>query len=487
MKQFFTTLLVVVLLSSTTRAQTRKESDTIQKVNDYLLQMEKAGFSGSVLVAIRDEKKISKGFGYSDKEKRIKNTPETIFDIGSITKQFTAAAILKLEMQGKLKTDDRINKYFDNVPEDKKNITIHDLLRHQSGLTSNVGKDFERIGETDFLDKVFTSKLRTEPGTNFYYSNIGYSLLAMIVERVTNQSYESYLYENLWKPAQMEQTGYSRPVFASERIAVGYYMNDSIWGKPSEMEWDSIAPYWHLKGNGGILSTTEDMYKWHQALSGDKILSKETKQKLFHPKLRHDESEESYYAYGWDVSKTHRNTTQIWHSGTNHIVYADFLSFPDEGLTLIMLSNKYHPHFNMLNLEISRIILNPDYKPEIPFIDNKENRDFTKRIIKTLQESGLENAKASYKSKHDSEQLLEYMMRQEGFDHIDNGKPDTAIRIFEMNAFVYPQSAKALQGLAEGYMETGKNEPALRYFKESLRLNPESRFVKNMIRDLEGK
>lgn len=485
MKQILTTLLTVVFMITASHSQTRKESDIILQINDYLLAMEKAGFDGSILVAINNEKKISKGFGFSNREKRIKNTPATVYDIGSITKQFTATAILKLEMQGKLNTDDKITKYFDSVPQDKANITIHDLLRHQSGLTANVGKDFESISEAEFLNKVFKSTLKSAPGTNFSYSNIGYSLLAMIIEKVSNQSYEAYLYENLWKPALMEQTGYRRPVFDADRIALGYFMNDSIWGKPSEMKWDKDAPYWHLKGNGGILSTTEDMYKWHQALTGEKILSKEAKQKLYHPRLRPDETEASYYAYGWDVSKTDRNTMQVWHNGTNHIVYADFLNFPDEKLTLIMLSNQFHPDFSMLNLEISRIIFNSNYKPEIPFIDNDENRNFTNRIIKTIQESGLEKAKAAYKAKKETEQLLEYLMRQEGFDHIDNGKPDTAIRIFEMNAFVYPESAKALQGLGEGYMETGKNELALRYFKESLRLNPESRFVKNMIRELE--
>ena len=90
---------------------------------------------------------ISKGYGFSDQEKKIYNTPKTIFDIGSITKQFTATAILKLEMQGKLSTDDSLAKYFDQVPADKANITLHDLLRHQSGLTSNVGGDFEKIND----------------------------------------------------------------------------------------------------------------------------------------------------------------------------------------------------------------------------------------------------------------------------------------------------------------------------------------------------
>jgi tetratricopeptide (TPR) repeat protein len=283
----------------------------------------------------------------------------------------------------------------------------------------------------------------------------------------------------------MKTTGYTRPQFDTNLIAVGYHNDNGIWGKPTDKEWDKFAPYWHLKGNGGILSTTEDLYKWHKCLMTELVLSEEAKQKLYHPKLRPEETENSYYAYGWDVSKTKRNTTQVWHNGTNRILYADFLRFTDENVTLIMLSNKSHSNFNNLNFETAKIIFNPNYKPEIPMADNEENRNFTNRIIKIIEEFGLETAKNDYKKKGKTEQLLEFLMRNEGFDHIDNGKPEIAIQIFEMNVFAYPKSTKALQGLGEGYMETGKKELALKYFKESLSINPENRFVNEMIKKLE--
>lgn len=485
MKQVFIICLTLIVFVTTTYGQNRNREQTIQRIETYLSKLGKAGFDGSVVVEENGEKCISKGFGYSNREKQIKNSPHTIFDIGSITKQFTAAAILKLEMQGKLSTDDKIAGFFNNIPEDKVSITIHDLLRHQSGLVSNVGKDFDKISEAEFLDKVFSSTLKFTPGTNFSYSNIGYSLLAMIIEKVSGTNYETYLYENLWRPAKMETTGYTRPAFDTNLIAVGYYQNDSVWGKPTGKEWDKTAPYWHLKGNGGILSTTEDMYRWHQSLMTDLVLSTQAKQKLYHPGLRAQENKTSYYAYGWFVSRTSRNTTQVSHDGTNRIFYAHFLRYIDENTTLIMLSNQYHPGFNNVNHEISKIIFNPDYKPEIPGTDNKENRDFTTRIIRTIKESGLEKAKTAYKKRKRSEQLLEFMMRNEGFNHIDNNQPGIAMQIFEMNVFVYPKSAKALQGLGEGYMETGKKELALKYLKQSLSMNSENPFVVDLIKKLE--
>jgi CubicO group peptidase (beta-lactamase class C family) len=484
MKTFIATFITFTTLLLNSFGQVASKNDTIQRINNYLTELDKVGFNGSVLVELNGRKILSKGYGFSNKEQQIKNSSSTVFDIGSVTKQFTAAAILKLEMQGKLSTNDSIARYFDDVPNDKQGITIHDLLRHQSGLVSNVGGDYEKISETEFLQKVFSSSLRFERGKSFSYSNIGYSLLAMIIEKVSGKSYETYLYENLWKPAQMEMTGYTRPRFDTSLIAVGY-TNDSIWGKPTDQAWDKTAPYLHLKGNGGILSTTEDMYKWHRALMTDNILSSEAKQKIYHPKLRPEEEESNYYAYGWFVQKTPRKTNQVMHNGTNHIFYADIIRFIDEGIVLIMLSNKAHPGFNGLTFDLIKIIFNPNYTPEIPQEDNNANRNFTEQLIKVIEVSGLETAKKEYQERNKDVKLLEFLMRNEGFNHIDNNQPEVALQIFEMNVFAYPNSAKALQGLAEGYFETGNKELALKYFKQSLSINPDNPFVMRMMKQIE--
>lgn len=484
MNHILTAVLALIITMHPCNGQTIDEKKVSKRIDNYLSAMEQVGFYGSVLVAIDGEKVISKGYGFSDVEKQIRNSPNTIFDIGSITKQFTAAAILKLEMQGKLSTSDRISKFFDNLPADKQQITIHDLLRHQSGLISTVGSDFEKITKEEFLQKVTGSDLLFPVGSSFSYSNVGYSLLAMIIEKISHQSYETYLYENLWKPSQMEMTGYKRPAFDKNLVAVGYENDQKVWGKPTDKAWDTASPYWHLKGNGGILSTTGDLYKWHLSLLTEKVLSKDAKQKLYHPQLRAEETENSYYAYGWDISKTNRNTTQVWHNGTNRILYADFLRFIDENVTFIMLSNKSHNNFNHLNFEMARLVFDSHFTPEIPAADNTENRAFSNHIIKTIAEFGLEKAKEEYATKKSTQQLLEFLMREQGFNHLDSGKPEIAIQIFEMNAFVYPASAKALQGLGEGYMETGKKELALKYLKESLGLNPDNPFVNRLIEQL---
>lgn len=388
-------LIVLLLLLHTAAGQEDNTRRTKQRIENYLIALEGVGFHGSVLVVLRGEVLLSNGYGFLDRQAASRNTAETIYDIGSITKQFTAAAILKLEMEGKLSVEDPLSKYFPDLPADKKNITLHDLLRHQSGLISTIGGDYEKISEEEFVRQVFTSRLKFATGSAFSYSNIGYSLLAIVIEKVSGQSYEMSLYENLWKPARMETTGYTRPDFRAEDIAIGYNQDDKAWGRPIDRAWDHTAPYWHLKGNGGILSTLGDMHQWYVALLGDRILSAEAKRKFYTPRLRSGENENSYYAYGWDVSKTDRNTRQVWHNGTNHIFYADVVRY------------------------------------------------------------------------------------------LDDGRPEEAMRLFEMNVFVHPISSRALQGLAEAYMETGRNEPALEFFRKSLHINPDNPFVKDMIKKLE--
>lgn len=483
-RQFLLLLLTITCLSSCSK-QNNTET-VVQRIEAYLNEMEFVGLSGSVLVEYKGEKLISSGFGFRDQEKKLKNTPSTVFDIASITKQFTAAAILKLEMDGKLTVEDPVSMYFTNVPDDKSEITLHDLLRHQSGLQSNVGRDFDPVTKDEFIELVFNSPLRFPTGTSFGYSNIGYSLLALIVEKVSGISYEEYLYENLWKPSGMQLTGYTRPGFDSDEVAVVYYQDDRIWGKPNEKEWDLSAPYLHLAGNGGILSITEDLYKWHQALLGDEILSDIAKQKLYHPEIREDEDSNAIYAYGWDVSTTPRGTRLVWHNGANGFLYADFHRFIDEGIAVIMLSNKSHPHFDILNREIIKIIFEPDYTPTIPYPDNEANREFTNRILEILTEHGQEKALKEYRKRDEGINLIDFRMRNAGFLHLFRlNEPDKALAVFKFNAGIFPNSAPALRGLAEAYMETGQHKLALENFRISLTIDPDNPFANEMIKALE--
>ena len=486
----YTTLLLILLLSlvSISFAQStslRMTPSTVKNIEAYLEKLEKIGYSGSVLVAFNGNPVISRGYGYSDREQKIKNSPKTISDIGSITKQFTAAAILKLEMQGKLSTDDKITKYFQNVPADKSEITIHQLLRHASGIRGGVGGDYEKIGEAEFVEKVLNSPLRFPVGTQFSYSNVGYSLLALIVEKVSGQTYEQYLYENLWKPAGMELTGYSRPSFNKDLIAVGY-KSDVRWGKPTEKEWPGAAPYMHLKGNGGILSTTEDLFKWDRALVGDTILSKEAKKKYFFPVLRADETGKSHYGYGWDVTKTDRNTTRIWHNGSNGVFYADFYRFVDDRVTIILMTNSWQRSFTDTGNVISRIIFEPTYQPVLPIPDNAANRAFTDELIQLTLTKNLDAATERFQKRAKGVDLLENVVNAKGYDLVKEKKLKEAIEIFKLNVVAFPKSGNAFDSLGEAYLESGDKKSAIENYEKSLLLDPQNDNAREVLKKLRG-
>jgi CubicO group peptidase (beta-lactamase class C family) len=473
-------LISVAVVSS---AQNTKQAD-LKKIDAYLDKIDALGYSGSVLLAFDGKPVISRGFGYSDRERKIKNSPKTIYDIGSSTKQFTAAAILKLEMQSKLSTDDKITKYFQNVPPDKTEITIHLLLRHAAGLPGSIGRDYDKITEQEFVDKVFASKLSSPVGTKYAYSNVGYSLLAMIVEKVSGQKYEQYLYDNLWKQAGMEMTGYSRPKFNKDLIAVGY-KDGERWGKPTEKEWAGDAPYPHLKGNGGILSTTEDMLKWDQALLTDKVLSKEAKKKYYFPVLRADETGATYYAYGWIVQKTERNTTRLFHNGSNGIFYAAFYRFIDDGVTLVTMTNVAEEAFNSTGGAIAKMVFEPSFNPAVPTPENPANGPFTREVMQLAITKGFDAAAERFRARDAAIKLLEDTVNLKGYDLLKEKKVKEAIDVLKLNVLAYPQSANAYDSLGEAYLASGDKTSAIENYKKSLELDPKNDNAREVLKKLQ--
>lgn len=341
------------------------------KINEYMSRITAFGFSGALLVAKEGEIILQKGYGLADRARNLPVTTESVFTIGSITKQFTGTAILKLEMQGKLSVNDPISEFFNNVPQDKANITIHHLLTHSAGLESDYGNsDFEEVSRDEIIRRVLNAELRSKPGERYHYSNAGYSLLGAIIEITSGQSYEAYLNEHLFKPAGMSKSGYLIPKWNPDDIAQGY-VGEKHWGTVLERPWASDGPYWNLRANGGIHSTIVDMYKWHLALEGEAVLSKEAKHKLFASHIPEDEEGSSYYGYGWAIFKTDRGTKLIAHNGGNGIFFADFRRYVDEDVVIIIMSNVADSPAEYVSPNIARIVFGLEYTlpPKITKID----------------------------------------------------------------------------------------------------------------------
>lgn len=333
-------LLCILLMNSEAEAAIIGNEDVVAgdlgaKIDLYLSRITPFGFGGCVLVAKDDKIILNKGYGWAIRSEEILDTSETVVTIGSITKQFTAAGILKLEMEGKVRTEDLITRYFENVPPDKKAITLHHLLTHTSGLIAYTGgdsydADFEPAERDATIQKALNAPLLFPPGTEFRYSNTGFSVLAAIIEKVSGKTYEEYLSKNLFKPSGMNCTGYRLPDW-SKHVVAHYYSDDKDLGTFLERPY----PYWNLLGNGGLLTTTGDMYRWHLALEGEKILSTAAKKKLYTPFLNN-------YAYGWDVTRSDHGLL-IQHNGGGSFGSsdtADFLRFIDAKVVIIVLCHK---------------------------------------------------------------------------------------------------------------------------------------------------
>jgi len=295
-------------------------------------------FAGSLLIAQGDEILLHEGFGMAKRESQLPFTAQTVSSIGSITKQFTGAAILKLEEIGKLRVNDSLQQHFADVPADKAAITLHQLLTHTAGMPTAFGPDEEYISREELLATAWSSELIGPPGGQYEYSNVGYSILAAIIEKASGTSYEAFLRETFFQPLGMNDTGYVLPGWDSTRLAVGYD-DETVFGTVIEHQDAERGFSWHLIGNGGIHSTTLDMYSWLRALRQGQVLSEESLAKLFSRAV--DEGEgESFYGYGWVVFDLPNGVEMIGHNGGNDYFFADLNFFPQlQDLGYILLTN----------------------------------------------------------------------------------------------------------------------------------------------------
>jgi CubicO group peptidase (beta-lactamase class C family) len=324
-------LLAVLLAAPSSPVPT----DAGNRLDRWLLS---AGFQGSALVAKGDTVLLRKGYGMSDREAGVPYDADTVFSLGSITKQFTAAAILKLEMQGKLQVQDPVARFLPGVPEDKRGITIHQLLTHTSGLDSDFADDFDPVGRDAYVARALASRLLSRPGEAHHYSNAGYSLLGAIVEIASGQPYERFLRDNLFLPAGMESTGYRLAKWDPKRIAVGY-KDGKRWGRLTEKPWAEDGPYWALRANGAIHTTLDDVLKWHRALQGDAILSAPEKAKMFAKQVAEGPGGDGFYGYGWAIRDEPGAGRIVSHNGGNGVFYAELIRLVDADTLVVVSTN----------------------------------------------------------------------------------------------------------------------------------------------------
>ncbi|MBN2000245.1 serine hydrolase, partial [candidate division KSB1 bacterium] len=316
----------------------------VEKLVDYVVQRAiKENTPGAAVLVARDGKiLLQKGYGLADVGKKIPVAPKTTFRIGSITKQFTASAILKLQEEGKLSVEDPLSKYVPDFPRGDQ-VTIHHLLTHISGIHSFTSTD-------DFLNKVLNEITTQEmietikgldydfdPGETWLYNNSGFFLLGYIVEKVSGLDFDTFLKKKFFIPLEMENTGvYSKDVkFDAE--ATGYsYENDSI---KVALDWDMS----HAGGAGNLYSNVINLYKWNEGVFNGRVLSETSLKAALTPvKLNNGQEADvgsgAHYGYGWGIS-IWRGLREISHGGGLHGFSTVLTRFPEKNTTVIVLSN----------------------------------------------------------------------------------------------------------------------------------------------------
>jgi CubicO group peptidase (beta-lactamase class C family) len=254
---------------------------------------------------------------------------------------------------GLLRVSDPIGEHLGPVPADKRAITVHHLLTHTAGLIGALGGDYRPLSRGELVQGALESKLRSRPGTEYFYSNLGYGVLAAIIERASGVGYEEFLARHLFEPAGMTETGYVLPEWRPGQVAVEYDARGESRGMPFDRPWADDGPYWNLRGNGGLLTTARDMFRWHLALMGDEVLDRGAIESLFTPYVADAEGRGAGYGYGWVVEDGDRGRV-AWHDGGNAWNLNMLTILIDEDVMVFWVTNGYRDRdggWNLARLE----------------------------------------------------------------------------------------------------------------------------------------
>lgn len=340
-------------------------------------------YNGTVLVAQGDKILLNKAYGVANVEKGEDNTIKSVFPIGSITKSFTAVSIMQLEEKGLLSLDDPISKHIDGH-ERGDDITIHHLLTHTSGLTRE-GKFIGGYGvplneNVEYIAK--NNKIQFEPGEDFLYSNAGYIILAGIIEKISGESYNDYIKNNIFDPLDMEASRCGVDNTYAEDQPIGYRIQT---GEPSPLK---IYSFMSITGSGNLYSTTQDMFKYSRSLCNETLLTHESLDKIFTP---HYGNWSSYgYGYGWDLTERygHKKLSHggcIGNGGYNSLM----IRFPEQDYVLIFLTN----NDNRIALEavsqsLEAIVFGEDYVIPQELIRARVDEELLKQYVGSYKFQG---------------------------------------------------------------------------------------------------
>ena len=325
---------------------------------DTLMHDYSGDVPGAAVLVLRDgQPLVRRGYGLADVEAGTPVTPQTNFRLASISKQFTAAAILLLAEDGRLSLDDPVRKWLPSLPASADPITLRHMITHGSGLV-----DYEDLMAPDATEQVHDidvlrmlereDRLYFAPGTSYRYSNGAYALLALIVGEASGQDFATFLRARIFEPLGMDDTvAYEQGVSTVSSRAYGHSLVDGAWTRTDQSSTSAVL------GDGGIYSSIDDLAKWDAALYDDRLLSDAMRADTFSVQNPiHDEVDVDGYGYGWRI-----HGEKIWHSGETMGFRNVIVRWPQRRLTVVVLTNRNEPEPYRLAMRIAEL-----YLPESP-------------------------------------------------------------------------------------------------------------------------
>ena len=351
-----------------------QSQDPAQAVDRYLsARAEMGGFSGAALIAKGGKVVFRKGYGYADVEKRIPFTPETRHAVASISKMFTAMAVMKLRDQGKLRLEDSVCRYVAECPEAWQPVTLRELLHHTSGIPDYeeaLGLGSEKYlafmtqpgASARILENARKLPLDFKPGKKFHYSNTGYVVLSYVVEKAAGRPFADFLRETLLAPAGMTRSGvFTGKGTAPAQLADGYSHGDLGWEKTlagvsltdGHLRKLPRLPLTPPEGDAGVYSTVDDLYLWSRAMDGGALVSAAEAAEAFTP-------DQENYGDGWFIDNGFQHR-RMRHNGMLPGYVSDFVKLPDEGITIVVFSNVDRVRLSSIVRDVTAIVLGLPY------------------------------------------------------------------------------------------------------------------------------
>ncbi|GGG59217.1 serine hydrolase [Epilithonimonas arachidiradicis] len=462
MIRYFLVRLLFILLGTLAFGQ----SVNLPAIRKQLHILEKENyFSGVVLIAKGDKTIYKKAFGYANMADKIPNKTNTKFNLASMNKMFTGLAIMQLAEKGKLSLNDKLGKYLPDFPNKliADSVTIHQLLTHTSGM-GNFWAEHDKLAKekfktvSDYLPLYVHQELLFSPGKGFQYSNSGYMVLGLIIEKISKLNYFDYVRTYIFEPAKMKDTDSYDLEEAIPNMATGYTM---LLEKPGH--WKNNMYSNVIKGTpaGGGYSTAEDLLRFSIALQQNKILNKEFTHLYSTGQVKY---KEGFYAHGV-VENFLNGQRMLGHTGGHFGIANELMIFPESGYTVVILTNGEVENY----WEASNLI-----KKELTGSTNAtDNFFYTKDVIRTVEQNGLADGIKKLKADSSKKYILkENLIERYGQKFLFEKKYNQAIHLFQLCTIQFPDSATPYYNLSEAYRLSHQTEKAIESLKIYLKKEP---------------